>query len=129
MRTLILLAALLVCVPVQACEFVVHTFTYHAGGEKLETFTPGLGYTTNSSYSFGALRNSFKSSSIYIVKMFPIFKGVRVGMGAITGYYHKGGRVGKDEDGVIPLLAAEIDITKNVSVIWFGNAFNLTLKF
>ena len=129
MRILLFLLLMTLTVPVQAGEIVVHTFTVHAGGEKLEKFTPGLGYTTNSNYRFGILRNSYKLPSIYAVKMFPVFKGVQIGMGAITGYRLKGIKIGKDEDGVIPLLAAEIDIVKNVSIIWFGQAISLALKF
>lgn len=135
-KSVILFTLLLVAV---ACEprptyggtLFVHTHTYHQHqeGQEIEAFTPGLGYETDGGYRFGALRNSFGIPSVYAVKTFPENKRFRFGLGAISGYEWTGRGLRGRERGAVPIVGAEYDILDNVSVVWFGQALNLVLKW
>lgn len=129
MKKLILLITLLISMPVYSGDIIVHTFTSHVGVSDLEDFTPGVGYTNDANYRFGVLRNSYKVPSFYVVKMFPENKRFRFGLGAVSGYEYSKGMLSKKERGIIPLMAAEVDLTKNTTVIWFGQALSLAFKF
>jgi len=129
MKPLIFLIILLISAPAYSGQFMVHTFTTHIGVEGLEEYTPGLAYTNDKNYRFGILRNSFKIPSAYVAKLFPVNKHFRFGVGLVSGYKFTNGYITGSKKHIIPLLAAELDITKNVGVTWFGNAFNLILKY
>jgi hypothetical protein len=129
MKILILLISLLISFPVYSGQFVIHTFTTHVGVEGLEEYTPGLAYTNNKNFRLGILRNSFKLPSMYAVKLFPVSKRFKFGVGLISGYTYFNGTLIKGPRSIVPLVAAELDITKNVGVVWAGNAFNLVLKY
>jgi len=128
-KLITLLVILLISVPAYSGEFLIHTFTTHVGVDGLEKYTPGLAYTNDKNYRFGILRNSFKQPSGYVVKLFPVSKRFRLGLGIISGYKYVKGSLVSSRKNIVPLLAAELDITKNVGIIWSGNAFNLVLKY
>lgn len=112
-------------------KWTIHTVSTHLITDDMNNVNPGLAYDVREDIRIGALYNSYNRPSLYAAKIFPIHDRVRVGLGVITGY-------GWDSDehdvygkttGVIPLLALELDVTKHVSIIWFGEALNLELKF
>ena len=113
-------------------DISVHTLTAHVGVSGLNVVTPGVGYDLTDNVRIGGLvRNSYGFKSVYVLGYNRLNKYVSVGAGAISGYTWDGdaGQVVGKAGGVIPLLAAEFHLHENVSVTWFGQAFNLTLKF
>ena len=111
-------------------DISVHTLTAHVGISGLEVFTPGVAYDLSDNVRVGGLwRNSYGFKSAYILGYHRLNKYVSVGAGVISGYTWDDGQVVGQKNGVIPLLAAEFRVTDNVAVTWFGQAFNLTLKF
>lgn len=113
-------------------DWTIHTVSVHVGVEDLNNLNPGIGYNVTDDIRVGAFYNSYKLPSVYAAKLIPLHPRVRLGLGAITGYKlvspDEGLIVGK-ATGVVPLLAIEADITDNVSVIWFGRALNLEVRF
>ena len=113
-------------------DISVHTLTAHIGVSGLNVVTPGIAYDISDNVRVGGLvRNSYGFKSAYILGYTHLNKYVSVGAGVISGYTWDGdaGQVVGQKNGVIPLLAAEFRITDHVAVTWFGQAFNLTLKF
>ena len=131
-RFLVVCAVLGLCVGSLAkncsADVTVHTVSTHVGVSGMNNINPGIGIDYRD-VRFGALYNSFEKPSVYGAYIVPLHPRVRVGLGAVTGYeYRDGGFYGKTT-GVLPLFAVEADITDNVSVLWFGRAINLELKF
>ena len=110
--------------------FTVHTVSYHVGADDLNNVNVGLGYDIAENVRIGALYNSYSKPSAYAAAFVSLNKRVRIGAGVITGY-----AIGEDwrlegkTTSILPLAAAEVDLTEHVSVIWFGQALNLALKF
>ena len=130
-KAVVLLLAML-SAPVMAGDLSFHTFSAHIKEDNREEFTPGIAFTEGG-YRFGYLRNSFKINSFYGTKIFRISDSMRLGLGVITGYEYATtedgtGITGKN-GGAIPFVAVEKDITDNISVLWFGRAVNLIVKF
>jgi len=128
-----LLLAAALALPVAATavagELMVHTVTAHVGlGQKLRTFTPGLAYTTNGK-RVGVLSNSYGKPSLYAAAIIPISQRTRIGVGAISGYKYSNMTIDDDSTSVIPLVAAEVDVTDSVTLIWFMQAINISIKF
>ena len=110
-------------------DITVHTASVHVGASGLNNINPGIAYDLKDRLRLGALLNSFKKPSVYAAYLIPLGTKVRVGVGVITGYEYKDGRVLGKTASAIPMLAVEVDITDHVSVLWFGQALNLELKF
>jgi len=127
--TLILL--LMLSGNVMAGDLIIHTHTIHFGSSNgVNNSTPGIGYQFDNNYRVGLLKNSYELPSVYVVKVFPETSRFRFGIGVISGYrMTKRNTITGDRNGAIPLLAAEVDITENVVITWFGQALNLSLKF
>jgi hypothetical protein len=115
----------------QAGEWTVHTVSAHVGVSGLNNINPGIGYNVSEYIRLGALYNSYKKPSAYAVGFYDLHPRFRVGAGLISGYTFEPGtfQVTGKTAGIVPLIAAEVDITKHVSVVWFGQAFNLEVKF
>lgn len=127
----VLLAAVLVTIGLgRTCsaDVTVHTVSTHVGVDGLNNINPGIGIDYRD-VRFGALYNSFEKPSVYGAYIVPLHPRVRVGLGAVTGYEYRDGGIYGKTTGVMPLFAVEADITDNVSVLWFGRAINLELKF
>lgn len=107
----------------------MHTVSTHLGGSGLNNINPGVAYDLSDRLRLGALLNSFKKPSVYAAYLIPLGTRVRAGVGAVTGYQYKDGQVLGKTASAIPMLAVEVDVTKHVSVLWFGQALNLELKF
>jgi len=122
---------------VHAEGWTLHTVSYHVqlpGGrdvDDLNNFNPGLGYDVTEHARIGALYNSYKKPSVYGALFLPLGERFRIGAGIISGYTFDSDtrRVKGKAAGIVPLVAAELDLTKHVSVAWFGQAFNLELKW
>ena len=112
-----------------AGDITVHTVSVHVGASGLNNINPGVAYDLTDRLRLGALLNSFGKPSAYAAYLIPLGTKVRVGVGAVTGYQYKDGRVLGKTASAIPMLAVEVDVTKHVSVLWFGQALNLELKF
>jgi len=110
-------------------DVTVHTVSTHLGGSGLNNINPGVAYDLSDRLRLGALLNSFKKPSVYAAYLIPLGTRVRAGVGAVTGYQYKDGQVLGKTASAIPMLAVEVDVTKHVSVLWFGQALNLELKF
>ena len=112
-------------------DWTVHTVSAHLITEDMNNFNPGLAYDITDNYRVGGLYNSFEKPSLYVARIFDVHSRVRVGAGIISGYKWDSDQndvVGKTAS-VLPFLAVEVDVTDNVSVIWFGEALNLEVKF
>ena len=112
-----------------AGDITVHTASVHVGASGLNNINPGVAYDLKDRLRLGALLNSFKKPSVYAAYLIPLGTKVRVGVGVITGYEYKDGRVLGKTASAIPMVAVEVDITEHVSVLWFGHALNLEWKF
>jgi hypothetical protein len=118
-------------------DWTLHTVSYHVqfpgarDTDRLNNFNPGLAYDVTDIFRVGAFYNSYKKPSVYGAFFLPLGDRFRVGAGLVSGYAFEQGsfRVEGHTAGVIPLIAAEFDVTKHVSVAWFGQAFNLELKW
>ena len=109
--------------PVSA-DWTAHLVSTHYNNNDLyNNINPGLAYTTDSYYRFGALKNSFKHLSLYAMKVVPIRSNLRFGFGAISGYERETGYK------VLPAFAVEYDLNDRFSVVWFGAGINLEVKF
>lgn len=124
---LALIAGILIPAVSQA-EVTLHTVSYHVGVSGMNNFNPGIAYQ-HKDVRVGVLYNSFKLPTAYGAYIIPVHERVRFGVGAVTGYEWRDGGIYGKATGVLPLVAAEIDITDNVSVLWFGRALNLEVKF
>lgn len=109
--------------------WTVHTVSVHVGASGLNNFNPGVGYALTDNFRVGALYNSYKVPSAYALGIYNVNSRFRVGAGVISGYTYNNGAVSGKASGVLPAVAAELDITKRLSVVWFGQAFNLEFKF
>jgi len=122
-------------------EITIHTASVHVpvpgGANDLGELNPwnfGAGYNLTSWARVGAFYNSYRKPSTYAAAFYDVAPWFRVGAGVITGY-----KLNRDERGnwkayghpagILPLFAAEIDVTRHLSVAWFGQAFNLELKW
>jgi hypothetical protein len=111
-------------------DWTAHTVSVHVGVTGLNNFNPGLAYDVRDDLRVGALYNSYKKPSLYVAKLFNVGNRFRAGVGVVSGYkWESGEGVSGKTSGILPLVAAELDITNNVSIIWFGQAFNLEVKF
>jgi len=110
-------------------DITVHTVSTHFGANGMNNINPGIAYNVHDRVRFGALVNSFKLPSAYGAYLLPVTEDIRLGFGLVTGYQFKDGRILGKTNSVIPLFAVEVDVIKNVSVLWFGTAVNVTLKF
>ena len=111
-----------------AGQLLLHTFTAHIHDPGLEAVTPGIAYQTNG-YRFGILRNSYRFTSVYMSRIYPITNSLRTGVGIVSGYGVKGGCVVGRRNGLIPFIAVEKDLTDNVSLVWFATAINLEVRW
>lgn len=115
----------------QGNGWTVHTVSVHAATQGLNNINPGIAYDVRDDLRVGAIYNSYKKPSLYVAKLFNVRKRFRAGLGVISGYTwdnDKGGVYGKTS-GILPLVAAEFDLAPGVSLLWFGEAFNLEVKF
>lgn len=133
-QTILALALALAATGPQASEgdFTVHTVSAHVGVSDLNNINPGLGYDITDDLRVGAFYNSYELPSFYIAKLIhiPFMPRIRAGLGVISGYtwdWDQEDVIG-ETGGLLPLVAIEADITRNVSVLWFGNAVNLEIK-
>jgi hypothetical protein len=112
-------------------DWTIHTVSVHAGVTGLNNFNPGLAYDVRDDLRVGALYNSYEKPSLYVAKLFNIKKRFRAGVGVISGYKWDSDQndVTGKTTGILPLVAAEFDIAPNISILWFGQAFNLEVKF
>lgn len=121
----------------KAGDWTIHTVSAHVGVSGLNNVNPGVGYNVTDGLRVGALYNSYKKPSAYVAGFIDFPPGqnrVRVGGGLISGYTFDTSDTADSlitgkTTGIVPLVAVEVDITKNVSVVWFGQAFNLEVKF
>lgn len=110
-------------------DVTVHTVSTHLQTSGLNNINPGVGYDFGS-LRLGGIYNSYKKPSLYAVGIIDVTDSFRVGAGVVSGYRFQDGLVVKgDHDSIIPLIAAEYDLTKHVSIVWFGEVLNLELKF
>ncbi len=110
-------------------DVTIHTVSTHVGVKGLNNINPGVAYDLTDRLRLGALLNSYKKPSAYAAYMIPILPRLRVGIGAISGYQLNGMRISGKTASVIPLFAVEVDVLKNISVVWMGQAINLEVKF
>lgn len=115
----------------QAGDWTIHTVSVHVGVSGLNNVNPGVGYNVTDHLRVGAFWNSYNKPSAYATGWFDLHPRVRVGAGLASGYTFVPGtwQVEGKTTGLVPVLAAEVDITDHVSVGWFGQALNLELKF
>lgn len=112
-------------------DWTIHTVSAHVGVKGLNPYNPGIGYDVTDKVRVGALYNSYKKPSGYALYIVPLHPRFRFGAGLISGYklntntWEVSGKTGS----IIPAVALEADITRNVSAVWFGQAINLELKF
>jgi len=127
MKTTIFL--LLLSSSVQA-DWTVHTVSDHLKTTGLNNINPGIAYDFTPNFRAGGLYNSYHRPSFYAVGLAHVNSRLRLGAGVISGYKLHGKDVGKGSDtSIIPLIAVEYDLTKHVSIAWFGEVLNLELKF
>lgn len=112
-------------------DWTIHTVSAHVGVSGLNNVNPGVGYDVTDNLRIGGFYNSYRKPSAYALGFFEVHPRFRVGAGVISGYTFTPGtwEVEGKTAGLIPAVAAELDITNNVSVVWFGQAFNLEVKF
>ncbi len=110
-------------------DITLHTVSVHVGAPGLNNINPGVAYDVTDNVRVGGLYNSYKKPSVYAAYLYPLSSRFRIGAGIVTGYAIDGRRIKGKTVSAIPLLAAEFDVTKRLSVIWFGQAFNLEVKF
>ena len=110
--------------------WTAHTVSAHVGCPDCSWATPGLAYDVHSHVRIGALLNSYHKPSAYAVGIIPVRDNVRIGLGAASGYKlgHNFQLTG-DTMSVAPVLAIEVDLTDHLSLLWFGQAINLEVKF
>lgn len=134
--TVIALAVSLVALSAAECQareggWTVHTVSAHVATRGLNNFNPGIAYDVRDDLRVGGLYNSYEKPSFYVAKLFNVRKRFRAGLGIISGYtWDQDERdvVGKTS-GILPFVAAEFDLAPGVSLLWFGEAFNLEVKF
>ena len=132
MKKLILAAALaasLGAAHADQGDITLHTVSVHVGVTGLNNINPGIAYDVRDDVRVGALYNSYNKPSLYVAKLIPIKRRLRIGLGVITGYTWRDNDVYGKTTGILPLLAVEADLLPGVSVIWFGQAISLELKF
>ena len=116
-----------------AGTWTIHTVSAHIGVSGLNNVNPGAGYNLTRHIRVGGFYNSYEKPSLYAAAFGDINSRVRIGAGLVSGYTFdtdsdEGFLSGKTS-GVVPLLALEVDITRNLSLAWFGQAINLEVKF
>lgn len=134
-RTLLAIALAVASVPAVADDtpWTIHTASVHfgPGTEGLNNVNPGVAYQFANNVRVGGLYNSYKLPSVYAAYIHDVTDNFHVGLGVVSGYTwssEEHALVGK-ANSVVPLLAVEADITDNVSLVWFGQAINLEVKF
>jgi len=122
MKYTIVILVLLITGPLCADQggWTVHTVSMHfATDEELNNINPGVAYDPFDHMRIGGVVNSYKQLSLYAVGIVPITPRLRIGMGGVSGY----------GDGIKSMLAVEYDIRSDLSILWFGKAINMELKF
>lgn len=97
----------------------MHLVSTHPGQSGLNNINPGIAYNVTDDIRIGAVRNSYKRLSLYVMEVYSVTDRLRIGAGAASGYEAEFGSP------IIPVVAVEYDITDSFSVVWFGLAFNL----
>ncbi len=101
-------------------DWTAHTVSMHFNNdEELNNINPGAAYDLFKYMRIGGVINSYKHLSLYAVGIIPITHRLRVGVGVVNGY----------NNGPQPMAALEYDIRPNLSILWFGKAINMELKF
>lgn len=114
-------------------DITVHTLSMHFGSnaDQMNNINPGIAYDIRDDLRVGALYNSYYKPSLYVAKVIRLNRRLSAGLGVISGY--KWSSQERDVVGetysIIPMLAVEARISDNVSVLWFGQAFNLQVRF
>jgi hypothetical protein len=137
------------CARAEQGDITLHTVSAHVGVSGLNNINPGVGYDLTDNVRVGGFYNSYRKPSAYVAAFLNIHPRFRVGAGVISGYSFQSeddetlksadkpecsGLCG-NASGVLPLVAAEFDIVPQkgsrpgVSVVWFGQALNLEVKF
>lgn len=117
--SLIALAFLLSPV-VQAEGWTVHTVSMHyQDGGQYNNINPGVAYDVMKYARVGAVINSYYRLSTYAAAIMPVSDKLRIGVGMVTGY----------RPGAVPLISVEYDIRPGLSIVWFGTALNMEIKF
>ena len=108
----------------------IHTVSLHMVSKGVNNFNPGVGYDIKSA-RVGILYNSFKRPSVYALGIIDITPILRIGAGVIRGYSFDTDNtvITRDDNHWMPLVAVEVDITKSLSLVWFGDAINVEYKF
>lgn len=122
MKYTIVFMFLLTANPLQADQgnWTVHTVSMHfSNDEELNNINPGVAYDLFEYMRIGGVVNSYKRLSLYAVGIIPITHRLRVGVGTVNGY----------DNGPQPMAAIEYDILPDLSILWFGKAINMELKF
>lgn len=123
MKKLLCIVACMLGAPVHADPqpWTVHTVSQHyrQNNEEINNLNPGIAYDPIRYTRIGAVVNSYKHLSAYAAVIIPLSDNLRLGVGGVTGYGHK----------TRPLVAIEYDIKPGLSILWFGTAINVELKF
>jgi len=110
-------------------DVTVHTFSVHLQGRGLNNVNPGVGYDVTDTFRTGILYNSYKKPSVYAAYIVPWSPRIRAAFGVVTGYAFKDKRIQGKTYSAVPLVALEVDLTDTISILWFGTALNLEVKF
>ena len=83
MRYLLLL---LLSLPAQAGELLLHGPSYHFGPTEYNNANYGLGYAFDNNFVLGAYENSINKTSVYAGYCFTVTQRISVLAGAVSGY-------------------------------------------
>jgi len=107
-------------VVVQAEGWTVHTVSMHYQDHgQYNNINPGIAYDVFKYARVGAVVNSFYHLSTYAAAIIPVSRKMRIGLGVVTGY----------KGGPLPMVSVEYDIRPGLSILWFGTALNMEIKF
>ena len=110
-------------------DITLHTVSLHVGASGLNNLNPGAAYGVTDHVRIGALYNSYRKPSAYVFYIHPLTDRLRLAGGVISGYRYSGGRLYGKTASAVPAIALEYDVTKQLSVVWFGQAFSLEIKY
>jgi len=106
-------------------NWTLHTVSIHPGQSGMNNINIGVAYNVTDNIRIGAVHNSYEKVSLYVVNITTINDNWRIGTGVASGYRSEFW----SSSPVIPVISVEYDITDNLSVLWFGTAINLEVKF
>lgn len=110
--------------PVLSDDWIIHTVSQHPFDSGVNNINPGVAYDTGE-YRSGVFYNSYKRTSFYTAKVSSITTKLKIGYGVASGYSSEFW----DSSPLIPIIAMEYNVTNNLSLIWFGKAINIGVKF